>query len=275
MIRHLCLSAALVALFSGHVLTAEPAPAAAPPVAFWLEGEGTIAGSPAANDQAIPAGITVTTGVKPAALELVGAPDSLILLGPGSSIRLVVEPGAKPMALVELLAGTVEVDLPNRGTWGGLRVLSAVLNVQVAGTLFIVERGRRDTDFVAVLRGKVKASLRTEVAKALGKANDPAIELTVRQGLSATASGGISAVEPVLSRPTIGSTTSIPEQTRVPDPEASSWNENPPVIDQGPPIDIGNIIAVEIGTDSSSNVVDQVLNVGLSELGNPPPPPAP
>lgn len=274
MIRHLCLSAALVALFSGQVLTAEPAPAAAPPVAFWLEGEGTIAGSPAANDQAIVAGITVTTGVKPAALELVGAPDSLILLGPGSSIRLIVEPGAKPTVLVELLAGTVEVDLPDRGTWGGLRVLSAVLNVQVVGTLFVVERGRRDTDFVAVLRGKVKASLRTEVAKALGKANDPAIDLFVRQGLSANASG-VGAVEPVLSRPSVGVTTPIQEQTRVPDPEASSWNENPPVIDQGPPIDIGNIIAVEIGTDSSSSVVDQVLNVGLSELGNPPPPPSP
>ena len=64
------------------------------------------------------------------------------------------------------------MDVADKAPYSGVRVRGAALDVRVTGTLFVVERTRRDADYVALARGTVKVGLRPEVAR--GWAN-PAI----------------------------------------------------------------------------------------------------
>jgi ferric-dicitrate binding protein FerR (iron transport regulator) len=140
----------------------------------------------AADGAVIAAGAPIAAGDAAQVLALAGAPGSTITLAPGSLAQITEVDGG-----IEILldAGTVSVDLPDRGPWTGLRVTGAKLTASVIGTAFVVERTRRGTDLVSVVRGQVRVSLRSDVARILGRAAPADIDLRPGDAVEGTNAG--------------------------------------------------------------------------------------
>ncbi len=196
--------------------------AADQPLAVFQVGPATIDGAAAAPGATIASGGTVKSAEGLVRIGIDGAPGSAVILSPKSALTLTSENGKIVLALD---AGTVQVDLPDRGRWPGLVVRGAASEARVVGTLFIVERTRTDADYIVLVRGALKVGLRREVALALNR-QTAEVDLLPRQGVSASTGGGLGSAETLSSRPqvlSIVSTQTAHDQGLIPDPAGSSW----------------------------------------------------
>lgn len=177
---------------------------AADPVGLWRFGVGSVDGQPARVGTVVLTGQQlVAADAAPLRLICHEAPGIAAVLAAGSKGRFVIEPdGAGGRQLVfDLDAGAVQLDVGDKAPYSSVRVRGAALDVRVTGTLFVVERTRRDADYVALVRGKVRVGLRPEVARALGKAGD--LELLERQGVAGDTTNGVGTPTSLSARPQI------------------------------------------------------------------------
>jgi hypothetical protein len=164
---------------------------AAEPLGQWRFGTGTIDGRPAEVGTKVLAGQMVAAGNE-APMRLSGseAPEIICIFAAGSRGSFTTEQGPDgPLLVLSLEQGAVQVEVGARGPYAGVRVRGAAVEVSVTGTLFIVERRNRETDFVALINGRLRVGLRNEVARTVGR-ND-AIDLTDRRGVSADTGRGL------------------------------------------------------------------------------------
>lgn len=178
--------------------------AAADPVGLWRFGVGSVDGQPARIGTLVLTGQeVVASDAAPLRLVCHEAPGITAVLAAGSKGRFAVEPDATGgrQLVFDLETGAVQLDVTDKAPYSGVRVRGAALDVRVTGTLFVVERTRRDADYVALVRGKVRVGLRPEVARALGKAGD--LELLERQGVSGDTTSGIGTPTGLNARPQI------------------------------------------------------------------------
>lgn len=184
--------------------------AAADPVGMWRFGVGSVDGQPARIGTMVLTGQeVVASDAAPLRLVCHEAPGITAVLAAGSKGRFAVEPDAAGgrQLIFDLDTGAVQLDITDKAPYSGVRVRGAALDVHVTGTLFVVERTRRDADYVALVRGKVRVGLRPEVAKALGKAGD--LELLERQGVSGDTTTGVGTPTGLSARPQIAFAASM------------------------------------------------------------------
>ena len=177
---------------------------AADPVGLWRFGVGQVDGQPAKVGTMVLTGQEVLAAdAAPLRLICHEAPGITAVLAAGSTGRFLIEPeGADGRLLVfQLDRGAGQMDVTDKAPYSGIRVRGAALEVKVTGTLFVVERTRRDADYVALVRGKVNVGLKPDVAKALGKAGD--LELNERQGVSGDTTTGVGTPTSLSARPQI------------------------------------------------------------------------
>jgi hypothetical protein len=283
----------LIALFL-TVLMLAGAPAAeqvpATPIATWSLGQGMVAATAAKPGSDIGLGQRVASGTsQPAKVELAAPLAGSLTLAPGSAITLSEETVADTKELViDIDEGAVQVDLHARGAYAGVRVRGAALDVRVTGTLFVVQRVKRDADYVALVQGHLKAGLRKEVADALGKGQQ--FDLESRQGVGASTGGGLEQIASLTNRPQIASLKkSIKDQSTGPQSGDGGW-------DKDLALDLLNDLLDQLGFDDAlmneltdalgealfedlqAGPGDQVINSIFSTsaagvLGAPPPPP--
>ncbi len=223
------------------------------PLAVFQTGLATIDGAPAAPGAAIASGATVKSVADLVRIGIDGAPGSAVILSPKSALTLTSENGKLVLVLD---AGTVQVDLPDRGRWPGLIVRGAAAEARVVGTLFIVERTRTDADYIVLVRGALKVGLRREVALALNRQTSE-VDLLPRQGVSASSGGGLGSAETLSSRPQVLSLTATQtahDQGLVPDPAGSSWAT-----------DIAATETMRLMPDFFSNVAREQANVIINQ----------
>jgi hypothetical protein len=229
----------------------------------WQEGAGTIGAAPAKPGAMIGEGVPAAAPAKaPARLLLLTAPNSVVTLGAGTQVSMTTESDAAGTHLIIALErGKVEVILGNKGSYRDVVVRGAVMNVRVTGTLFVVERVRRDSDYVALVNGHVKVGLRKEVADALGKPGEE-VDLNPRQGLGASLGGGLGQTESISSRPSV---TDAAHTTReqANDPSGGFGNDNPEVL--------GNAASAAAGAGNGPNT-GGVDNSGISGAAHGGPP---
>lgn len=174
------------------------------PIAVWSAGHGRIAEREAAAQAAVLAGETVHAGPEaPAFLAAREAPGVLVSLAPSSSGAFAEETAddGQRRLIFELHDGAVEVEVQARGPYAAVLVRGAALELEVQGTLFVVERTRADADYAVLVRGSLRARLRAEIARLLGRAGD--IELQPQQGLGAGTQQGLLAPVALPWRPQI------------------------------------------------------------------------
>jgi hypothetical protein len=271
-----------------HILTlllATAALANAADIATWGGGPGTIDGVKAVRGTAIADHVVAASGKKPALVTLAKAPKTRLYLAPDSSISIAEKDGG---VIVSLLTGTIQADVEDKGPYQDLHVTGAVFDVRVTGTLFLVERVKADTDYIALIEGRVKVSLREEVAKALGR-EAPPMELNGRQGLEANLSGGFGSVASLTSQPVLpsgGDSRSVRNQGS--DGTGAPWSGDVPEVKGGPSPSIGAGVTEQVRETVvetvSNNVTQQVQNqvqetviqtiTSPAPLGAPPGPPA-
>lgn len=176
----------------------------AEPIGNWRFGLGTVDGRPARIGTIVLAGQTVVADdAAPLRLVCSEAPGITVILAAGSAGRFAVATaadGGRELVL-DLDRGAAQVDVRDRTPYAGVRVRGAAVDVRVAGTLFVVERTRRDADFVALIRGRVEVGLRPEVAQAARSATG--IELLERQGVAADTAHGLGTPTAMAARPQI------------------------------------------------------------------------
>jgi hypothetical protein len=268
---------------------ADPAVRPAPVLATWSLGEGTIAGAAATPGAEIVPGQALTSpSGQPAqatfAAPLVGS----LTFSPGASLALVEEEVAGQRELViELAAGAVQVDLHARGGYAAVRVRGAALDVRVTGTLFVVQRVKRDADYVALVQGRLDAGLRKEVADALGQGKR--FELDSRQGLGASTTGGLESIATLVNRPQIASLKqSIKDQGTSPKEGDGGWDKDlaldllNDLLDQlglndallGELVDaLGEVLFDDLNAGPGDQVINTTFTTTSGTLPPPPPPP--
>lgn len=190
--------------------------AAADPIGVWRYGIGTVDGQPATVGTLVLTGQTVVSAnAAPLRLVCQEAPGITVILAAGSTGRFMLEDdqAGGRLLVLELDLGAVQVDVRDRGPYAGVRVRGYAADVKVTGTLFTVERVRRDADYVALVRGKVKVGLRPAVAKAANRPEGDEIELTEHQGLSADGNG-LGTPEGLSSRPQLNLPSGLRAGTR-------------------------------------------------------------
>jgi hypothetical protein len=230
----------------------------------------------------------VSSGGMLAEVRLLDAPGSSVILGPNTTIRLQSRDGAAGTSLIILLdAGTVQVSIADKGRFADVHVVGAALDVRVTGTLFVVERASRDSDYVALVRGKVTVRLRQEVLEALAAGSTDHVDLVAQQGVGG-GPGGLGSIDHLNSRPQVGpSLPSIKDQGAAP---GAGWDDDlaQDLIDGGgshippPSEDIGDDISNHVSetinkgieTQIGNEVINQTLG-GSGILGPPPGPPGP
>jgi hypothetical protein len=230
----------------------------------------------------------VNSGGKLAEVRLLDAPGSTVILGPNSSIRLQSRETPNGTSLVIALdAGTVQVEINDRGRYADVHVVGAALDTRVTGTLFVVERSNRDSDYVALVRGKLTVRLRQEVLEALAAGSKDHVDLVAQQGVGG-GPGGLGSIDNLNSRPQVGAgLPSVKDQGAAP---GGDWENNlaQDLIDSGgshtpPPLegigdDIGNHVSDTIGQGIETQIGQEVINQtlgGSGILGPPPGPPGP
>ena len=221
-------------------------------LATWQVGTGTVNGVGAHPGMMIADGVLVAdSGTQPARVVLLTAPKSVITLGANAAFSLAVEDqgGAKHL-IIALDRGAIEVSLGNKGGYADVIVRGAAMNVRVTGTLFVVERVRRDADYVALVSGHVKVGLRREIADALHKPGEE-VDLQQHQGLSGTTGSGLGPIEILSGRPSVGDTThTIHDQSTLGN---GSWpdGDNPEVLGQAASAGAGSTNGPNTGIDNS------------------------
>jgi putative lipoic acid-binding regulatory protein len=167
---------------------------AAEPMVLARLVEGTVT----RDDQPLAVGAELSAGQRlvvagkfPVRLDFTAPTKGTLLLLPESEITLTsaVEAGQSDL-IVDLHRGRVETKLDALGDFASLQVRGAALSIHVTGTIFVVDRTRRDTDYVAMVLGKVSVTLRREIAELLRR-NDPPIELIAGQGLGGNTQSGL------------------------------------------------------------------------------------
>jgi hypothetical protein len=235
---------------------------AADPVAVRADGTGAEPGE------------AIASGAAPTTFTLAGAPGARFRLPANATASVRIE--ADGRAVVDLDAGAIEADIRDRGPYPAVVVRGAAMEVRVTGTLFVVQRVRRDADYVALIQGRVTVGLRQEVLALLGR-EVPDLTLTDRQGVGA-GPAGFEAIDTLTSRPVLGAAASIRDQALEPDPDGASWSASfvatqtiaeqvsNQVVEQ-----VGEQITEQITDQVTDQVVDQVIAPGLPPLGGPPP----
>lgn len=261
----------------------------APPLATWALGDGTIASAVArpGSDIAIGQVVAATTS-HPAKLTFAAPLAGSLTLSPGATLTMVVETIADTRELViDLAAGAVQVDLHNKGAFAGVRVRGAALDVRVTGTLFVVQRVRRDADYVALVQGKLNAGLRKEVADALGQGQR--FDIDSRQGIGASTGGGLEAIASLSNRPQVAKLkTSIKDQATGPKQGDGGWDKDlaadllrdlldQPGLDDALLNELADALGDALFNDLDAGPGDQVINTAFSGGAGvlPPPPPPP
>lgn len=200
---------------------------AADPVGVWRFGVGTVDGQPARTGTVVLTGQTmVAADAAPMRLVCSEAPGITAILAAGSSGSFLIEGPAEARVLVlQLDKGAVQIDVRDRKPFAGVVVRGAAMQVEVQGTLFVVERTRRDADYAALVRGKLKVGLRPEIAKALGKAGQ--LELTERQGVGADTASGLGTPTALSARPQVvygaGARAAISDQGSGLSDQGTAW----------------------------------------------------
>jgi hypothetical protein len=161
-------------------------------LASLVEGTVTRDGKPLAIGAELSAGQRlVIAGKTPARFDFTAPTKGTLLLLPESEIILTNEVAAENSDLiVDLQRGRVEAKLDALGKFASLQVRGAALSIRVTGTIFVVDRTRRDADYVAMVLGKVSITLRREIAELLRR-NDPPVELVAGQGLGGNTQSGL------------------------------------------------------------------------------------
>lgn len=188
-LHRLFLTAALAAL-SSFTQAAEN-------LAVWQFGTGTIDNQPAVVGGEIAAAAVIASGDGVVRVSLAKAPKSLVMLSPHSVIR--IEETAGDHLIVHLDQGVLQANIADKGPYADLHVIGAALDIRVTGTLFVVERVKADTDYVALVEGRVQVNLRKDVAVALNE-EGKSIDLSARQGLGGSLSG-FAPVDTLTGRP--------------------------------------------------------------------------
>lgn len=276
------------ALFSLAALLSLSLPASAAEIlGVWQHGPGQVAGAAAEVGTKIPAAEVFTAGDELVRVTLAKAPESNLLLAPNSKAFLVEEGDS---IIVHLESGTLQANINNKGVYHDLHVVGAALDVRVTGTLFVVERVKADTDYVALVEGKVKVNLRKEVALALNQ-QDGGVELLAHQGLGGSVGGGLGAIEALAARPQVTTNSvlrgnSVQEQavhgtggwgddqamaaTTAQESVTTNINEN---VRQVVTEQVSQQVTTQVSEQVTNTVVQEVVG-GATPLAAPPAPPA-
>lgn len=264
--------------------------AAAESLGVWQYGNGTIANTAAKEGAEIPADAPVTAGDDVIRLSLVKAPKSQIMLSPRSTVRL-VEEGTSLLVYVD--SGVIQGNIADKGPYTDMHIIGAAINIRITGTLFVVERVKADTDYIALVEGKVEVKLRKDVAKALGAEGKPGVDLDARQGIGGSTTGGLTRVDTLNSRPQLPTTAARGTSVRDDAMDGSGgWTEDTAVqvttadeLQTTVSTDISTEIANQISRQITDDVTTQVTNEVIleiiggatvdAELGTPPGPPSP
>ena len=158
---------------------------AADELGVWQFGSGTIASKPAVVGELIAPDAAVASG-------------GHLMLSPNSIVRLTEE--ADGHLMVHLDQGVLQANIGDKGPYQDLHVLGSTLDIRVTGTLFVVERVKADTDYIALVEGRVQVNLRKDVAVALNQEGQ-AVDLSARQGLGGSVGGGFAPVDTLTGRP--------------------------------------------------------------------------
>lgn len=281
---------AFLLLAGTTVLAADPVAPPSQPLATWSLGDGTIAGSSIRPGADIALGqVVASSSTHPAKLVFAAPLVGSLTLSPGAALTLLEEDtGGQRELVIDLAEGAVQVDLDGKGGYAAVRVRGAALDIRVTGTLFVVQRVKRDADYVALVQGKLNAGLRKEVADALGQGQR--FDLDSRQGVGASTTGGMEAIASLVNRPQIASLKqSIKEQATGPKEGDGGW-------DKDLALDLLNDLLDQLGLDDAllgelvdalgevlfddlnAGPGDQVINTTFSSgsggtLAAPPPPP--
>lgn len=203
---------------------------AADPLGRWDFGLGSIDGEPARIGATVLAGQTAAAGDDgPLRLVCVEAPGITAILAAGSAARFLVEPapeGGRILA-IEVERGAIQVEVAPRDPFAAVLVRGAAIEARVIGTLFVVERSRRDADFVALVRGRLSVGLRAEIARALGRDRQE-IELLARQGIAGDARTGLGQPQAMSARPQLALAAavrdSVPDQVFGLSGQGTGWD---------------------------------------------------
>jgi hypothetical protein len=261
------------------VCLAAMAPGAERAIALHTYGDGLTAPVMVMPDQ------VVTSGAQLAELKLLDAPGSALILNPGTALRLQQrETPAGTSLVIALDSGAVQVSISDKGRYADVHVIGGAIDVRVTGTLFIVERTRRDSDYVALIRGKVTVRLRQEVAEAVAAGTTDHLDLESQQGVGG-GPGGLGKIDALTGRPQLGAgTASIKVQgttgTGGWDTDAAQdtidGNQLGTLPTDGLGDDISSHISDAIGNNIEAQITGEVINQtlgGAAALGLPPGPP--
>ena len=177
---------------------------AADQLAVWQYGAGTIAAQPASIGAGIAAEAPIISDAGMVRVTLAEAPQCHLTLSPHSRMYLTTADGH---LFVYLEEGVLQANIGNKGPYSDVHVLGAAIDVRVTGTLFVVERVKGDTDYVALVEGRVRVNPRKDVALALSE-QTRAVDLTARQGLGGTVAGGLMVVDTLTGRPQLSTAAS-------------------------------------------------------------------
>ena len=251
--------------------------AAADPVGLWRFGVGSVDGQPARIGTMVLTGQeVVASDAAPLRLVCHEAPGITAVLAAGSKGRFAVEPDAAGgrQLIFDLETGAVQLDVTDKTPYSGVRVRGAALDVRVTGTLFVVERTRRDADYVALVRGKLRVGLRPEVARALGKAGD--LELLERQGVSGDTTSGVGTPTGLSARPQIAFAASmraaVADQGSGASDQGTGWDIDLAAELTGAGLEgsgLGDVAGGEAGGIPFSEMAEDLVD-SFSELGSAP-----
>ena len=233
---------------------------AAEQLGIWQFGTGTIAAAPAVVGAPIAADSTIASGQGVVRVTLAKAPKCHLVMSPNSVIRL--QETAGNHLLVYLDQGVMQANIRDKGPYAEVHVLGAALDVRVTGTLFVVERVKADTDYIALVDGKVQVNLRKDVAVALNE-QDKSIDLSARQGLGGSLGGGFAPVDTLTGRPQLPVTAARSGVIRETGTTTNGgWDEDLAMSLTGGDIfgDLAGTILDEVRSEITNQVSDQVIN---------------
>jgi hypothetical protein len=274
-----CLTMAILVVAWGSSFAADQ-------LAVWQYGAGTIAAQPAEIGALIPAEALIASDTEMVRVTLAEAPQCHLTLSPHSRMHLTAADGH---LFVYLDEGVLQANIGNKGPYSDVHVLGAAIDVRVTGTLFVVERVKGDTDYVALVEGRVRVNPRRDVALALSEQTH-AIDLTARQGLGGTVQGGLMAVDTLTGRPqlTTGGGRGVQQNAMT---KVGGWDEDVAMAltngfmfdDLSHPIadqlrsQISDQVSHEVVTEVTKQVTDtivlQIIGGAAQPLAGPPTPP--